>query len=549
MRLQPPGLPRRLPRLLPLAALTAMLSACGGGNSDGAPATGINQIETIVVIYPENRGFDNLYGLFPGANGVPGVNASSDNLYAPQKDYDGSVLAVLPPTWGGVTAAGQTVTVPQASTAGWANRPFQIDDPKGLQDTGVVVGRDVITRDLWHRFYQNQMQINGGDNAMFTAFADAGGLVMGYYDGSQMAMWKLARQYVLADNFFMGAFGGSFLNHQYLICACAPEYPNADASPAKGSISVVDADGFSLTAKADAAASVLEGSGPAARFVLDGNLTPKQADGKWYAVNTMQPPYQPSANAPAGNDAAKLHADPSIANTLPPQTAQHIGDLLDAKGIGWAWYAGAWNETLAAAIGNRDFNAGSPSAPAALAPDFQFHHQPFNYYAEFDPTAHAAARAAHLKDYSDLLADATAGKLPPVTFYKPQGNLNQHPGYANVTDGDDHVAGLIAKLQASPQWQHMVIVVTYDENGGFYDHAKVPQADQWGPGTRIPAIIVSPLAKQGYVDHTQYDTASALRLITRRFNLPQLPGLKQRDDALKANGFPAMGDLTHALNL
>jgi acid phosphatase len=183
-------------------------------------------------------------------------------------------------------------------------------------------------------------------------------------------------------------------------------------------------------------------------------------------------------------------------------------------------------------------------------PNFQFHHHPFNYFVNFDPVKHAAARKAHLKDFdSQFFADAKAGKLPAVAFYKPQGNLNQHPGYADVTAGDDHIADVIAKLQASPQWKNMVVIVTYDENGGFWDHAAVPQADRWGPGTRIPAIIVSPLAKKGYVDHTQYDTASVLRLITHRFGLPVLPGLKERDDALKAHGFPVMGDLTNALDL
>ncbi|MBS0319666.1 MAG: acid phosphatase, partial [Proteobacteria bacterium] len=183
------------------------------------------------------------------------------------------------------------------------------------------------------------------------------------------------------------------------------------------------------------------------------------------------------------------------------------------------------------------------------APNFQPHHQPFNYYANFDPVAHAADRAAHLKDYTDLVADAAAGKLPQVVFYKPQGNLNQHPGYASVDDGDAHIVDLVTKLQASPQWNNMVIVITYDENGGFWDHVAPPKADLLGPGTRIPAIIVSPFAKRGYVDHTQYDTASILRLIDKRFGIDPLPGIKARDDALKANGGVPMGDLTNALAL
>ncbi|XLM20103.1 sulfatase-like hydrolase/transferase, partial [Chromobacterium piscinae] len=132
--------------------------------------------------------------------------------------------------------------------------------------------------------------------------------------------------------------------------------------------------------------------------------------------------------------------------------------------------------------------------------------------------------------------------LPQVAFYKPQGNLNQHPGYASVTDGDAHIASVIAQLQKSPQWKNMLVIVTYDENGGFYDHAAVPKGDGWGPGTRIPAIVISPFAKKGFVDHTQYDTASILRFLTRRFGLKPLPGVTARDAALVKNGGKPMGD-------
>ncbi|WP_316898222.1 acid phosphatase [Ralstonia edaphi] len=500
-----------------------------------------NNVKTIVVIYAENRGFDNLYGLFPGANGIPGVNPTSTGTAVAQKDFDGSVLPTLPPTWKGVTAAGQAVQVSQAQTSGWANKPFQIDDPAGINGTGIVVGQNVITRDLWHRFYQNQMQINGGKNDKFAAYADAGGLTMGYYDGSKMAMWNIAKQYTLADNFFMGAFGGSFLNHQYLVCACAPIYPNVVGSPAEGSratVASVDANGTPQLAPS--ASSVMAGS---PTFAGDGNLTPLEKDGSAYAVNTMQPPYQPSGNAVASGNAA--YADPTKATTLPKQSTTNIGDLLTARGVDWAWYAGAWNAALA------DAPNATRSVIYSGAIQFQPHHQPFNYFSRFDPatTSGAAERAAHLRDYdAAFLQDAAAGKLPAVTFYKPQGNLNQHPGYANVADGDAHIANVIAQLQKSPQWKNMVIVVTYDENGGFYDHAPVPKADRWGPGTRIPAIIVSPFAKKGFVDHTQYDTASVLRLITHRFDLPTLPGIKQRDAALVSNGNKPMGDLTNALD-
>lgn len=555
-------------RLLPIViCMSSALTGCGSDSSVNNTATtapsGVfgesadavttsklqSDIKTVVVIYAENRGFDNIYGLFPGADGIPGVNPTAVGTYVPQTDRDAAntVLAKLPKVWGGVTASGQAVTVPEGQTAAQDNIPFQIDANAaagGFQKTGVVVDQTVITRDLYHRFFNNQMQINGGKNDKFAAYADSGGLVMGYYDGSKMAMWKLAKQYALADNFFQGAFGGSFLNHQYLICACAPIYPanGVAVTSASNSISVLNAGTNSLTQSAASPASAITGI---PTFVNDSTLTPLNyaGDNQYHGVNTMQPPYQPSSTAPLAG--ADVHtADYTVAKgTLPPQTTTTIGDLLDKKGVNWAWYAGGYNTTLSAALGSRKFNS--------TVPNFQFHHQPFNYFSEFDPTqpASLAYRNQHMKDFdASFLQDAAAGTLPAVSFYKPQGNLNQHAGYANISDGDAHIANVIAQLQKSPQWKNMVVVVTYDENGGFWDHKQVPKGDFWGPGTRIPAIIISPWSKKNYIDHTQYDTASILRFITRTFGLETLPGLTQRDAALVKNGGVKMGDLTNSLD-
>ncbi len=154
----------------------------------------------------------------------------------------------------------------------------------------------------------------------------------------------------------------------------------------------------------------------------------------------------------------------------------------------------------------------------------------------------------HLKDLADLEADAAAGSLPAVSFYKPAGSNTEHPGYASLAVGDAHIASVIAALQAGPQWKHMLIVVTYDENGGQWDSVAPPRGDLVGPGTRIPAVIISPFARRGAVDHTPYDTGSIARFITHRFSLERLPGIAMRDEALAANGEPPMGDLTNALD-
>jgi acid phosphatase len=542
----------------------AALAGCAGQQIK--PASGIadtttralrSKIDTIVVIYAENRAFDNLYGNFPGARGLNEVvdsNGRPTSAYRPQLDRDGSVLSSLPPTWGGVTASGITPVVTEADSAGLPNAPFSIERAFTPQ-SNVTLSTSTVTRDLAHRFFEHQMQIDGGKNDGYAAWSDAGGLALGHYDYSQSALYALAKEFVLADNFFPGAFGGSFLNHQYLICACAPEYPSADTAAAKPSIATLDTDtaGVYLPRLKQAKGAKLSALDEPPRFAKSGNLTPANyfGDGKFYAVNTMQPAYQPSGNPPAVGDTDYLYADPNNATTLPPQSQATIGDALDAKQVHWTWYSGSWDTALADGrrppLDPREAIY-APETPLGN-PDFQAHHQPFNYYARFDPKAHAAQRAAHLKDYRDLLADSAAGRLPAVTFYKPQGNLNQHAGYASVAEGDAHIAGLVAKLRASPQWKHMVIVITYDEFGGAWDHVAPPQGDQLGPGARIPALIISPYAKHGTVDHTQYDTESILRLITRRFDLQTLAGITRRDAGLAAHAALPMGDLTNALEL
>ena len=167
---------------------------------------------------------------------------------------------------------------------------------------------------------------------------------------------------------------------------------------------------------------------------------------------------------------------------------------------------------------------------------FQPHHQPFNYFARFAPGT--ADRERHLKDYTDLVAGIERGDLPQVAFYKPQGTLNEHPGYTDVLSGDVHIAELVAKIKASPLWASTAIIVTYDENGGFWDH--VAAAARAIAGDRARAFRRSSSRRSrrsGYVDHTPYDTTSILKFITRRFGLEPLPGVR-----------PNAGDLTAAFD-
>jgi acid phosphatase len=486
------------------AALSLLLlaSACALGP---ARDDRLARIDTIVVIYAENHSFDNMYGLFPGADGVADASAGAKT----QVDHDGKPLPTLPPVYVGGKASDQY-------PKGLPNGPFRIDQPPVARTFSDIVPSPI------HAYWQNIEQIDGGRNDRFVAMTTVGAWTMGYYDGSSLRMWQWAKRYTLADHFFMGAFGGSFLNHHWLVCACTPVFPDArEAIRAQ-----LDADGR-LKRRASSPASVMDG--PVQLF--DGQVTP---DG--FAVNTSQPAYQPSGAPPAPHGDFTL-ADPAR-DAMPPQEQKTIGDTLSAKSVSWAWYAGGWN--AAVADGVRD-----PAAKREViysnrpgTPSFQPHHQPFNYYRRFAPGS--AERAEHLKDGEDFLAAIDQGTLPRVAFYKPVGRLTQHPSYTDIQSGDVHIAELLERLEKSPQWPRMLVVVTYDENGGYWDHVAPPMGagwgDRWGPATRVPTLIVGPTVKRGFVDHTSYDTTSILKLITRRFGLEPLPGVR-------ANA----GDLTNAL--
>jgi len=261
----------------------------------------------------------------------------------------------------------------------------------------------------------------------------------------------------------------------------------------------------------------------------------------YYAVNTTQPPYQPSGVPPAV-DGDPMLTDPkgTIGSglPLPPQTLKTIGDTLSAKGIDWVWYSGGWNAGVE--DGPRPLTARKAIYKTEGGVAFVPHHQPFNYFSRFAPGT--VDRARHLRDEADMMAAIADGSLPPVAFYKPVGIYSQHPGYTNLMRGDEHIAGILSALRANEKlWAETVVLVTYDENGGFWDHVAPPSGpgwgDRWGPGSRVPLLIISPFARKATIDHTSYDTGSILKFITRRFALEPLPGVRANT-----------GDLTAALS-
>lgn len=429
-----------------------------------------SKIKHVVVIYQENWSFDALYGSFPGANGLAGLTPGQ---YAQIDKVTGAPLTALPQP-----LIGKAMPDPNFA-AGMPVRPYSLN---------AYIQPSQLTGDIVHRFWQEQSQIDGGKMDKFVTWSDNPGLVLSNFDATALPEGLLAAQYTLADNYFHSAFGGSFFNHMWLICACAPVFPH----PPPAYYPTLDASGKELALDA-------QGS-----IVHDGSVTP---DG--YAVNTLF-----SVNKPHP-------ASVPLAGLMPNQTAPTIGDRLSAAGVSWKWYSGGYAAALA---GNPD-------------PNFQYHHQPFVYFAKYaDGTL---AKRDHLLDEANLLADVRNGRLPAVSFVKPVGENNEHPGYSALLAGQQHVAALVSLLQQSPYWHDTLIIVTYDEHGGRWDHVAPPAGDRWGPGSRVPAILISPWVKHGFVDHTQYETASILALIEK---LHHLAPLGKRDAA--ANPFSNAFDFT-----
>jgi len=406
-------------------------------------------LKHIIVVYMENWSFDALYGTFPGANGL--ANATDA---APQVDKTGKVYDVLPaPLNSNKKDSNGKSVADDRFPANLPNKPFEIDKYVPTTD---------VTGDLVHRYYQEQYQIDGGKMDKFVAWSDAAGLVMGYDDITKLPMYQYAKQYTLEDNFFHGAFGGSFLNHFFLVCACAPTFPNAPTD----AVVQLDANGA---------------------MTKDGSVTP---DG--FVVNTSFSSFTPHPS----------NVKPD--HLVPPQTLPTIGDRLSDKSISWAWYSGGWNDAI----------AGKPDKL------FQFHHQPFAFFKNYGDDTDA--RKQHLKDETDFYAALSDGSLPAVSFVKPIGANNEHPGYAALATGEMWLAKLVDTVQKSPEWQDSAIIITYDEHGGQWDHVAPPKVDKWGPGTRVPALVISPYAKKGFVDHTQMDTTSILAFIEYQYGLQPL---------------------------
>jgi phospholipase C len=517
---------------------------------------GLRDIRHFVVVYEENHSFDNLYGGWERVDGL----GSADPARTVQVSQAGAPYDCLLQNDVNLTSPPLSVRCQNTAPAfdsHFFNEPFRIEDSIAPEDTtcpapGVFAANGVpkgsgepggCTRDLVHRFYQEQYQLDGGGQDRYVTGSDAVGLSMGHYDTKRLPVYDYlhsdkAPDYAISDRFFQAAFGGSFLNHQWLIAAATPVYHHALNDGSDSDLhSLVDTNGMP-TSYPLYAATIPKPKDAALTALCSSPNSAGRVCGD-YAVNTIQPPYQPYA------------PNTAEAKRLPPQKGATIGDRLSAKGVDWAWYSGGWsnadghvggpgwtNGSTKGTCGDPETASGAtyPHCPNKL---FQYHHQPFNYYANYAPGTRARRR--HLRDEAEFEALAAGSRrhceLKPVSLIKPIGAENEHPGYASEHEGSDHLVDLLQAVQSSKCADDTMVVVTYDEFGGQWDHVPPPGQgattpgphDAMGPGTRIPALTIAPGLPPGFsVDSASHDTTSIAATIEHRFGLRPLTG-RDRD--------------------
>jgi phospholipase C len=343
------------------------------------------------------------------------------------------------------------------------------------------------------------------------------GIAMGYYDGNTVtALWNYAQNYAMSDNFFDTEFGTTVMGHLNLISGQTHQTFEPGNVQKTGSKSFVIRNG-SVIANLDSA--------------LD--------DCKGTPVNG-----QPVASV--------------------EMTGANVGDLLNAKGISWGWFYG-------------DFAAQQGSTPthAVCSSDYDVHYDPFQYYPStanphhLPPSSTAAVghqgdQANHQYDLDTFWTALAAHNLPAVAFLKAPATETGHPQTSDALLEQKFLVDTINRLEQSPEWNQMAILVTYDDSDGWYDHVMPPilnqsadatvdsicgsatlpagaYNDRCGYGERLPFLAISPFAKRNYVDHTILDTTSILAFIEDNWHLGRIDSLDHPDGTANGNPPPGQG--------
>ncbi|MDE2212017.1 MAG: alkaline phosphatase family protein [Betaproteobacteria bacterium] len=493
------------------ASVVLALSACGGSSSSTPSLITADALQTatpikhLVVIYNENVSFDHYFGTYPNATNPAG---------SPSFTATGGTPAV-----NGLTTALLTSnpTAQNSKNGTGAVNPFRLDRAQAA------------TADQGHAYTAEQQAYDNGAVDLFPYYTGKGtggstgssattGQVMGYYDGNTVtALWNYAQHFAMNDNAFTDTYGPS-----------TPGALEAISGQTNGvQLVATTKQPFTLAAYS--------------YYINDGQ-------GGYSLINDVDPGY----------DVCSSTTDQVM------MSGKNIGDLLNAANVTWGGFMGGFNLGTTNANGTTGckLSTYSPVVNGTVT-DYIPHHNWFQYYKTTANPTHARPSslqsvgytyqadgktldpANHQYDLQDFYSAVKSGNFPAVSFLKAPAYQDAHAGYSDPLDEQAFVTQVINFLQQQPDWKNTVVVVTYDDSDGWYDHAYVSptspsfdsQADQLngagicgsgtplvgvngkpvngrcGPGTRIPFLVISPWAKVNYVDHTQISQASIVRFI------------------------------------
>ena len=475
-----------------LASLLTLVIALGpsvtpafaANQSQARPAATATPIQHLVVIFQENVSFDHYFGTYPNA-----TNPKGEPRFKPSANT---------PTVNGLTYAllNFNPNLNPANGAG-ATNPFRLDRSQA------------VTPDQDHNYLAEQQAFDAGLMDLFPTYTGVGGLsgseTMGYYDGNTVtALWNYAQFFAMNDNSYGTTFGPS-----------TPGVVNLISGQTNGITNIINGTGDEVS------------GGPDGSLSLIGDADP----------------YGDVCSNPSRNQVT--------------MGTQNIGDLLNAAGVTWGSFMGGFNLSTV----NPNGTTGCARSSAGLAGttgDYIPHHSFFNYYASTANYQHTrpaglseignSGPANHQYDLQDFFAGAAAGYLPAVSFLKASAFQDGHAGYSDPLDEQTFVVNTINFLEALPTWSSTAVVIMYDDSDGWYDHQMGPivntstgPADaltgpgacgtaatslpglngaanphalgRCGYGMRQPFMVVSPWARQNFVDHTLTDFTSVIHFV------------------------------------
>ena len=469
-----------------------MIGATPRHDGDGGTAT---PIKHVVVIFGENVSFDHYFGSYPNAlnlKGEPPFHAADGT---PSVNGFSPALLTANPNTNPANGAGASnpfrLSPSQASTA---DQDHDYTPEQQAFDGGVM--------DLFPKFTGAGGTANGGTGS--PAIFNTTGLVMGYYDGNTVtALWNYAQHFAMNDNSYDTNFGPS-----------TPGALNLASGQTNGATNNVNGTG----------ALIADGAG--------GLTDISDAD--------------PNGDVCSTSTGERFD-----------MSGKNIGDLLNAAGVSWGFFQGGFDLTITNPNGTNGCKRSHTSAVTMITKgDYIQHHQPFQYYSSTANPMHTRPAsiaeighdgpANHEYDTHDFFDAVSRGNFPAVSFLKAPGYQDAHAGYSDPLDEQTFVVNTINFLMKTPEWQSTLVIINYDDSDGWYDHQIGPIVNQsqtaadaltgtgycgqsttnilsgvtgstaqgrCGYGPRLPYLVISPYAKENFVDHTTTDQSSTIRFI------------------------------------